>query len=306
MGNSTIRLSIVICSRHADISEELKRNIDSTIGLKPCVLNGCDFDGYFEIIVIDNSGNKYNIFSAYNEGIRRASGEIVCFMHEDVWFHSQDWGVRVINHFKNAKTGLIGVEGTHFMAKCASPWWSSAMNSGQLIQGNMVDGIYESKTERLWGRKCTDSINAVVVDGLWMCIRKSLFDCGLISFDEKLYSGFHCYDADICMQIYSVEYEVRIVFDILIEHSSLGNPDLYYFSQLDIWYRKWKDFLPLYNGVNMSSLDIEERNKICKNYTELFRNYEILNDRLNRIKKSNAYCLGYFLLKPLKFLKSIL
>lgn len=51
-------LSLIICSRTPRISEELERNIAETIG--------CEY----ELVVIDNSKNKYSIFSAYNQGVR--------------------------------------------------------------------------------------------------------------------------------------------------------------------------------------------------------------------------------------------
>ena len=73
-------ISLIICSRKADISEELKQNIAETIG--------CEY----ELCVIDNSRNEYSIFSAYNEGVRRAKGDILCFMHEDVLFRTNKWG----------------------------------------------------------------------------------------------------------------------------------------------------------------------------------------------------------------------
>ena len=53
-------LSLIICSRHSDISDKLKDNIQKTIIAE------------YELIVIDNSKNKYSIFSAYNEGVKKA------------------------------------------------------------------------------------------------------------------------------------------------------------------------------------------------------------------------------------------
>ena len=52
-----MKISCIICSRNTEISEELRYNIDYTIG--------CDY----ELVVIDNSKKEYNIF-AYNEGVR--------------------------------------------------------------------------------------------------------------------------------------------------------------------------------------------------------------------------------------------
>ena len=290
-------ISCIICSRYPDVSYELKQNIASTIG--------CEY----ELIVIDNSRNQYTIFSAYNEGVRRSKGDILCFMHEDILFHGNNWGSVVQRLFKNNETlGLLGVEGSHYMSKYASPWWSACSTSGQLIQGNTENGKYFSKYEQLWSRRESgiDSIQVVAVDGLWMCIKRPLFDKGLIRFDDKSFNGFHCYDADICLQVIKTGFEVRVAYDILIEHKSLGNPDIRYFKQLDIWYEKWKDMLPLIKGVEMFNVEREERERICKRYTDLFRNNEVLIDRLNNVHKSNAYRVGKIIMTPFRFFTSVL
>ena len=78
-------ISCIICSRRSDISAELKENIASTIG--------CEY----ELVAIDNSKKEYSIFSAYNEGVRRANGEILCFMHEDILYHTQGYFVNIFN-----------------------------------------------------------------------------------------------------------------------------------------------------------------------------------------------------------------
>ena len=85
-------ISIIICSRNKDIPSELKQNIADTIGVD------------YELVVIDNSRNQYSIFSAYNEGVKRAKGDMLCFMHEDVVFKNCNWGERVIKHFQNNKS----------------------------------------------------------------------------------------------------------------------------------------------------------------------------------------------------------
>ena len=64
--------SIIICSRKSEVSLELKESISSTIGVD------------FEIVVIDNSHNKYSIFEAYNLGAKRATNPYLCFIHEDI------------------------------------------------------------------------------------------------------------------------------------------------------------------------------------------------------------------------------
>jgi Glycosyl transferase family 2. len=106
-------ISCIICSRAADISAELSQNILSTVG--------CDC----EIVVIDNHDNRYSIFSAYNEGVRRAKGDILCFMHDDIILHTQDWGKVITTHFEDESIGLIGFAGAHFLPSYPTYWWSS-------------------------------------------------------------------------------------------------------------------------------------------------------------------------------------
>ena len=65
------------------------------------------------------------------------------------------------------------------------------------------------------------SAEAVVIDGVCFCIRKSLFSS--ITFEDKTFQGFHCYDMDICLQIRHVGLSNIVVSDVLIEHISEGS-----------------------------------------------------------------------------------
>ena len=82
-------ISIIICSRFQSISKELKDNIENTVGV------------VHEIICIDNSKSQYDIFSAYNEGVKRSQYPLLCFMHEDILHYTSDWGKLLINHFRD-------------------------------------------------------------------------------------------------------------------------------------------------------------------------------------------------------------
>lgn len=106
-------ISIIICSRTSVISDNLLDNILLTIGAD------------HELIVIDNSENKYSIFEAYNIGINKSKGEIVCFIHDDINFLTLNWGGILIEIFnENKKVGLIGVAGAKSKTKMPSAWWN--------------------------------------------------------------------------------------------------------------------------------------------------------------------------------------
>ena len=72
--------SIIICSISPERLLQVKKNIQETIGTE------------HEFIAIDNRETKWPIAKAYNEGAKRARYPYLFFVHEDVRFHSQDWG----------------------------------------------------------------------------------------------------------------------------------------------------------------------------------------------------------------------
>lgn len=283
-------ISLIICSRKPYIPDDLKLNIAKTIGIA------------YELIVIDNSENKYSIFSAYNEGVRRAKFPYVCFMHEDILFHTEDWGVKVTEHFKDKTIGLIGVVGGHYMPKCPASWWSTECRSGQVLQGQLVDKKYSTE-KFIWERyKPEDSnwVEVAAVDGLWFCVPKDLFNT--IRFDEEAFSGFHCYDTDICYQISNTGYSVNVVFDILIEHKSYGNQDLSFYNERTKCFNKWAENLPLIKGTTLTDIDVTDRLQfVLELNKELYRRLKT-EQELQNARKSKAYRLGSILLKPFKLL----
>lgn len=283
-------ISLIICSRRSDIPQTLKDNINSSIGVD------------YELVIIDNSNNRYSIFSAYNEGTRRAKYPYLCFMHEDILFHTKDWGVRVLEHFEDKTVGLIGVVGGHYIPKCPASWWSTECRSGLILQGQFIDEIYtiEKTVWRRYKPDNSESVEVAVVDGLWFCVTKDLFLN--IKFDEQVFSGFHCYDTDICFQILNTGYSVNVIFDILIEHQSYGNQDYSFYNERNKCFNKWVEKLPIIKGITLTDVDVTDRLQFALELNkELLRRLKA-EQELQNARKSKAYRLGSILLKPFKFL----
>ena len=228
-------ISIIICSRHKDISRELYQNINDTIGVD------------YEVIVIDNSKNEYSICSAYNEGVRRAKYPYLCFMHEDIRYRTSGWGTKVLNHLSDDRIGIIGNFGGHYIPNFFPVVYVDGPISGNFIQGQRVNGRYITHQVQYDNFSKGLPIETAVVDGMWLCVRKDLF--GQIRWDEKTFAGFHCYDIDICMQSHAIGKQVRVVFDVLLEHQSPGNIDMKFYEQLRLWYDKWETSLPILKGI---------------------------------------------------------
>lgn len=250
-------LSLIICSRQPDISLTLKENISDTIGTD------------YELVVVDNSDNKFSIFSAYNEGVRRAKYPYLCFMHEDILFQSKDWGKNVLEHLSISNTGIIGVAGSQYMPKMPGGHWSSGICSVNIIQS---DGVKVVKHSYSYFNYIDSSINSVIIDGLWFCIPAELMR--KVYFDEKTFKGFHCYDSDICMQIKKLNYDVKVIKDVLIEHFSNGCLDEEWLKNVFILCEKWGSFLPI-SSINTSSSSISHANYTnAKEVLELLKVYK--------------------------------
>lgn len=270
-------ISIIICSRKPDIPADLRKNIAATVG--------CEH----EIVVIDNLGNKYTIATAYNEGIRKAHGEILCFCHEDILFRSNDWGRIIANWLSDDSIGLIGLEGSHCLLSVPLYWSEMPFSSQYSINTEGSDNIQWNSDHNI--------VDAVALDGFCFFAQKELFSH--IAFDEN-YAGFHMYDMDICMQTLSINKRVCVIRDILIQHfyrkDRSKSGQMIFETGLQQFYKKWNDSLPIYRGMNpLGSFEQKQIEKFLVNNQRELRQYE---STLN----SKAYKLGKRIMKLVHWL----
>lgn len=227
-------ISIIICSRYKEIDKEFAANIKFTIG-----------NIAYEIIWIDNSNNSYSIFTAYNEGVKKAKYNYLCFMHEDIVFHSTNWG-EIINNIFNLESniGMIGIVGGCYISQHSISWYSSyPYTIGKLYQGKNINGVYLKRMEDFNNSQITHNY-AKTIDGLFMVIPRNFFIEKQLFFDSNTYKGFHLYDFDISMQINSLGYQIYVTNDILIEHKSSGCINTQYYENLFKFHKKWINLLP--------------------------------------------------------------
>jgi GT2 family glycosyltransferase len=221
-------ISIIICSRSGSLNQALKNNIEETIGI------------LHEVILIDNSANNYSIFQAYNKGVKQSQFPYLCFMHDDIVYHTKKWGDKVIKHFEDKKTGAIGIAGSPYAAYLPGSWWAAGLVNEIIIPKDSAD---LKPIAKYFPGENPDKNPVVVLDGVWMCIRKSLF--GKIWFDETNFTGFHFYDVDISLQLNELGYKLYCVFDILMQHFSSGNMDKTWLVNTLLMQKKWARHLPV-------------------------------------------------------------
>lgn len=225
-------ISFIICSTTSCVNPSLIQNIN----------NACSIEK--EIILLDNSNNDYSIFSAYNEGVKKAKYDYLCFIHEDIVFKSDNVGDIIVHTFNNnPNVGLIGVVGAKVLPRMPFGWWAAG---SKYKVGTVRE--YPKKHKRDWKvgigyGKIPILYEAVVCDGLFLCIRKKVFDN--ISWDDKTYKGFHCYDMDICMAIIAQGMKIVIAENLLIDHYSFGNPTESFACACSLFNTKWYAVLPI-------------------------------------------------------------
>lgn len=237
-------ISVIICSQRVTTDSVLADNIRRTIGVP------------YEVVHIDNSRGRYSIFEAYNLGVSRAKGEYLCFMHEDIVFHSNDWGRAVEQHLSKPFVGAIGVAGgnvvlNRFDWRFYGDFYHSYMMQGAYTvteQPEYAVLTYPPKDRR-------SLFQVAVIDGVWMCMRRALFDT--IRFDDTTFHDFHLYDSDISMQINAMGLGVFITDDVLLEHRSEGTFSSGFTNALQLFIEKWRKDLPKIRGVEVSDEQIQ-------------------------------------------------
>ena len=196
-------ISFVVCSVSQNRSEVLHQNLASRVG------------DVFEFISIDNSSSPRSIAKVYNEGASRAKGDVLCFVHEDVLFHTGGWGKMIEVKALEEDCGVIGFIGSWYKSKTLSGWSTDERTDvGTFIQG----GRHTHKYER--GDTGLDFEPCVVADGF--CLFVSRAKWAEHPFDEVLIKSFHVYDIDFSLTLAYNGMRNYVCHCILAEHLSMG------------------------------------------------------------------------------------
>lgn len=194
-------LSIIISSYNLEYFSALKKNIAETCGT------------VYEIIKINNPG-LMGICDAYNKGAQLAKYDNFLFLHEDVQFKTTNWGNTLISYLKQENIGCIGVAGSTYIPNTPVGWWFSKSTDFRSLFQDNIDF-----------RTINEDKNAILIDGVFIAIQKQKYLKFKFNGDLK---GFHAYDIDFSQRV-SQKYQNLITSKILINHYSIGKPDLNWF-----------------------------------------------------------------------------
>lgn len=201
-------ISIIICSINKNFAQQVQSNIIDTVGV-PC-----------EVIVTDNTVNSMPITQVYNLGASKAKYDTLCFVHEDVLFETQGWGVKILEYFnQNKKLGLVGVGGSKYKSKTPSGWFCG-LQEFDCCNISHLDRAGNTELLLMNPEKGSRLQQVVTVDGVFMCCPKNVWS--EIKFDDVLLRDFHLYDLDFSLRVSEV-YESAVTYEIDILHIVKGN-----------------------------------------------------------------------------------
>lgn len=224
-------ISLIACSVNSERAKAFQKNIERTIGIP------------HEIIIFDNREKKYGLAKAYNLCASQSRYDYLCFIHEDIAFHSLNWGELILQKLAEPSCGVIGFAGSTIKSKVESPLRQIAKFS----YSNYIQDF--SSKQRLFFNNINpdkDYEPCIILDGFCLFARKDVWIKN--PFDEELLPGFHGYDLDFSLQV-AQSYSNYICNTIVIEHFSLGgyNKD-WVEATIKMHQQKWENKLPLYIG----------------------------------------------------------
>ena len=242
-------ISCIICFANKELLKNVSESIEHTLGMP------------FEIIGIDNSDGKLSICEAYNKGADLAKFDILCFLHEDVLFETNNWGKILMDHFAELNNvGIVGVAGSSYKSLAPSGWWATP---DKYLSYNFRQSYKHSKKETFLRTLNNDAVKEVIsLDGVFLAVKKSVFE--KYRFDNAL-PFFHGYDLDFSLAI-SAGFQNYFIPDIMLHHLSEGSIDDVWIENMFLLFKKWNKQLPL---IITGDVDKKTESLIWQNYCRL-------------------------------------
>lgn len=167
-----------------------------------------DQDAEHEVILLDNRTNAYpSAANALNIGCRKASGDYIMCVHQDVRFERSDF-LRTVEKMMGTldHAGAAGVAG---MSSC-----------GRTFREKRRNRIYHGYPDRkTWGNSLETPETVQTLDECLVVIPRSVM--GELPYDEVTCDDWHFYAVDYCLSLIERGYKVYAL-PLPIYHKSTG------------------------------------------------------------------------------------
>jgi hypothetical protein len=116
-----------------------------------------------EILAYTNPGDK-PLSVIYNHALNQAKHDFIVFVHDDVIFESQNWGLQIIEHLQNSDYGILGIAGTASLPK-SGIWWEDSLKTLGRVKHQRDGKTWISNYSGDFKHRI---MQAVCVDGVFM------------------------------------------------------------------------------------------------------------------------------------------
>ena len=240
--------------------------------LKECNkwIDAQDYQGEIEKIILDNRENKaYNsASSALNDGARKSKGDILFFMHQDIYLWDKSAITRIVDYLNDNKEAIVGAAGI-------------ATSDG--FAHFDIDMRMDGK-KYAWGTN-GENMEAYTLDECLLVMLRQKWE--QLKFDEVTCDNWHFYGADICMSNI-LHGGKNIIFPLHICHDSFGSPESEAFKESA--YKIAEKYRGKFDRLSTTCIDAKCSKKGVDHY---FR-------KINRRKKTKAFFKKIGLYKVVK------
>jgi len=166
--------------------------------LQNCLLKSLsEQKAVFELITIDNRENRFeSAAEALNYGSKKAAGDYLLFVHQDVDLCSDSWlgsTEDILDTIPNL--GVAGVAGVSENGATRLERYRNTIKHGP-----------EAVT---WGNPIREPELVQTLDECLVIIPRSVFD--VMQFDEAVCKHWHLYAADYCLSIRTKGFDVYVI-----------------------------------------------------------------------------------------------
>lgn len=192
--------------------------------LEEYLLKSLEKQANYELILIDNSkGNFKSAAEALNYGGKKAKGNYLMFVHQDIFLCSETWlndAEKILKSINNAIFGIVGMA-------------DNGVNNGERGRNTLVHGHPPEKWG--WGNQIKKSETVQTLDECLIIIPASIFE--EFKFDEVTCQKWDLYVVEYCLNIKSKGFK-SYVMPLTVYHKSTGAISKNYFYTLNMVLKK--------------------------------------------------------------------
>jgi pyruvyltransferase len=240
---------------------------------KSCGLKGV------QVIPFENPGT-HSLTEVYNKILEQSTNDIVVLCHDDIYFEKNNWGNKVMKHFKrNPEYGILGVAGSKYIPRTGM-WWEIQSEMFGVVNHEHEGKKWTSKYSEPKGNKLDET---VIVDGLFIAVNKPNLK---LRFNDEV-KGFHFYDVDFCFRNFLENVKIGVLYDIRITHKSIGVTNEEWEKSRQQFSETYKDNLPVIIPTTFKKREVNKNEPLVTLAMPIYNYAKRLNPTLDSVFKQD-------------------